>query len=65
MALASGMQRPAASASVAASPASDMVLIRNPDLDRYLAAHRDFASTSTLAAPGGVVRSATVVAPDR
>lgn len=37
-------------------------LIRNPELDRYLAAHRQYANASPLAVPGGVVRSATVVA---
>jgi sigma-E factor negative regulatory protein RseA len=40
-------------------------MIRNAELDRYLAAHRQFANASTLAAPGGVVRSAAMAAPGR
>jgi len=50
----------------ASSPAApigaEVVLVRNADLDRYLAAHRQYAPMSTLAAPGGFVRSADVVA---
>lgn len=30
------------------------VLVQNPDLERYLAAHRQFAQGPSLAAPGGV-----------
>jgi sigma-E factor negative regulatory protein RseA len=41
------------------------VLVRNAELDRYLEAHRQFANVSTLAAPGGVVRSAATAAPGR
>lgn len=37
-------------------------LIRNAELDRYLAAHRQYASAAPLAAPGGVVRSVAAVA---
>lgn len=44
------------------SGGAEMVLVRNADLDRYLAAHRQYAPMSTLAAPGGFVRSADVVA---
>lgn len=52
-----------ASASAPAVPSgADVVLVRNADLDRYLAAHRQYAPMSTLAAPGGFVRSADVVA---
>jgi sigma-E factor negative regulatory protein RseA len=40
-------------------------MIRNAELDRYLAAHRQFANASTVAAPGGVMRSAAVAAPGR
>jgi sigma-E factor negative regulatory protein RseA len=54
----------AASASAVAAPA-DGVLLRSAELDRYLAAHRQYAPTSTLAAPGGIVRSAAVAAPGR
>lgn len=52
-----------AGASAPAAPIGvDAVLVRNADLDRYLAAHRQYAPMSTLAAPGGFVRSADVVA---
>jgi sigma-E factor negative regulatory protein RseA len=54
----------AASASAVAVPA-DGVLLRSAELDRYLAAHRQYAPMSTLAAPGGIVRSAAVAAPGR
>jgi len=40
-------------------------LIRNAELDRYLAAHKQYSNTSALAAPGGVVRSAAATAPGR
>ncbi len=40
-------------------------LVRNAELDRYLAAHRQYGNASALAVPGGVVRSATVAAPGR
>jgi hypothetical protein len=40
-------------------------MIRSAELDRYLAAHRQYANASTLAAPGGVVRSVGVAAPGR
>jgi sigma-E factor negative regulatory protein RseA len=73
--LASGLALPAAGAQgVAAVPAASSMagaltrdgrLIRNPDLDRYLAAHKQFSDTSALAVPGGMVRNAAVAAPDR
>lgn len=40
-------------------------LIRNSELDRYLAAHRQYSTTSTLALPGGAVRSVSVAEPAR
>lgn len=40
-------------------------LIRSSELDRYLAAHRQYANSSTLAAPGGAVRSVSVAEPGR
>ena len=55
---------PAAS-SMAGLLARDGRLIRNPDLDRYLAAHKQFSNTSALAAPGGMVHNAAAAAPDR
>jgi sigma-E factor negative regulatory protein RseA len=55
--------RPAAAASDAGLDNANM--IRSTELDRYLAAHRQYANASTLAAPGGVVRSVAVAAPGR
>lgn len=66
--LAAGPQRVAAepaASSMATALARDGRLIRNPDLDRYLAAHKQFSDTSVLAVPGGMVRNAAVAAPDR
>ena len=40
-------------------------LIRDVQLDRYLAAHKQFAGTSALGVPSGYLRSATVSGPDR
>jgi sigma-E factor negative regulatory protein RseA len=56
----------AASAALELAPTPDLgPLIRNAELDRYLAAHRQFANAAALTVPGGVVRSATVAAPGR
>lgn len=44
---------------------ADGRLIRNPELDRYLAAHRQYSNTSALAVPGGMVRNAAAAAPNR
>lgn len=73
--LASGLVSPAtglqgtasspAAASMVGALARDGALIRNADLDRYLAAHKQFSDTSALAVPGGMVRNAAVAAPDR
>lgn len=41
------------------------VMIRSPELDRYLAAHRQHANGALQVAPGGVVRQAAVAAPGR
>jgi sigma-E factor negative regulatory protein RseA len=40
-------------------------MIRSAELDRYLAAHRQYADAAALAVPGGVVRSVAAVAPGR
>jgi sigma-E factor negative regulatory protein RseA len=57
---------PAAAPSGAAGAGSvEGRLIRNAELDRYLAAHRQYSNTSALAAPGGRVRNAAAAAPDR
>ncbi len=56
---------PAASSMAGGLPARDGRLVRNPDLDRYLAAHKQFSNTSALATPGGMVHNAAAAAPDR
>ena len=48
---------PALAAGVSASGV-DAVLIRDAELDRYLAAHRDYAALGALAAPGAGLRKA-------
>jgi sigma-E factor negative regulatory protein RseA len=54
----------AATAAVAAEPQTAVVadahLIRDARLDRYLAAHKQFAGTSALGVPSAFLRSATV-----
>ncbi|HET8745360.1 MAG TPA: sigma-E factor negative regulatory protein [Ramlibacter sp.] len=54
---------PAASAPAHAEAAPAM--IRDPRLDRLLAAHRQLAGTSVLQAPSGFLRNATFEAPSR
>ena len=54
-----------AAASAVPAPFGDGVLIRNAELDRYLAAHKQYSSTSALAVPGGAVRNAAATAPGR
>jgi sigma-E factor negative regulatory protein RseA len=56
------LQTPSA---VQPSPTGGAAMIRSAELDRYLAAHRQYANTSALTTPAGVVRSATVAAPGR
>jgi sigma-E factor negative regulatory protein RseA len=58
-----GAAAPAASALASTPPLGP--LIRDVELDRYLAAHRQYANAAALTVPGGVVRSATVAAPGR
>jgi sigma-E factor negative regulatory protein RseA len=40
-------------------------MIRNAELDRYLAAHRQYANGTAQVTPGGVVRNAAMTAPGR
>jgi sigma-E factor negative regulatory protein RseA len=40
-------------------------LIRDPRLDRYLAAHQQFAGTSALGVPSGFLRNAAAEVPNR
>jgi sigma-E factor negative regulatory protein RseA len=49
----------------AAAAGTDAKLIRNAELDRYLAAHRQYSNSSALAVPGGAVRNAAAAAPGR
>jgi sigma-E factor negative regulatory protein RseA len=53
---------PVAATAPAASlaPASPAVMIRSVELDRYLAAHQQFANTSAVPAPGVVMRSVSI-----
>lgn len=48
-----------------AASAAEGQLIRSAELDRYLAAHKQYSSSSALALPGGAVRSAATAAPGR
>jgi hypothetical protein len=41
------------------------MMIRSAELDRYLAAHRQYANGATQVAPGGAVRNAAATAPGR
>lgn len=52
-------------ASAALSAGGEGVLIRNAELDRYLAAHKQYSNTSALAVPGGAVRDAATAVPGR
>lgn len=56
-----GPMVPAAQAGVEAAP----MMIRSAELDRYLAAHRQYANGATQVAPGGAVRNAAATAPGR
>jgi sigma-E factor negative regulatory protein RseA len=42
---------------------ADVRLIRDAQLDRYLAAHKQFAGSSALGVPSAFLRGATVDAP--
>jgi sigma-E factor negative regulatory protein RseA len=52
-------------AAPAPAVASGAVMIRNAELDRYLAAHGQFSATSAVPAPGLAVRNVSTVAPSR
>ena len=45
--------------------AAPIVLIRDPRLEQYLAAHQQFAGSTALGVPSGFLRSATVDMPQR
>jgi sigma-E factor negative regulatory protein RseA len=53
-------------ATVSAPTAAEAApMIRSAELDRYLAAHRQYANGATQVAPGGAVRNAAATAPGR
>lgn len=54
-----------AAAAAASLPGAEGRLIRSAELDRYLAAHRQYGNTSALVVPGGMVRNAAAAAPER
>jgi hypothetical protein len=56
---------PDAQAAADRPPALDGTLIRSAELDRYLAAHRQYGNNAALAVPGGLLRSAAVAVPER
>ena len=70
-ALSGGAQLASASSAGAASgfdpqaPVANAAVIRDAQLDRYLAAHTQFAGTSALGVPSGFLRNATVRDSDR
>lgn len=68
--LAAATATPAAAARPVAVAASQAVvenapMIRSAELDRYLAAHRQYANGAVQVAPGGAVRNAAATAPGR
>lgn len=48
---------------VAAERAGNLVIIRDPQLDEFLAAHRELTSSGTFVPPAGLVRSVAFEAP--
>jgi sigma-E factor negative regulatory protein RseA len=64
-ALASSQAVAGATDSTWAGAAVDDTLIRSAELDRYLAAHKQYSGISALAAPGGGLRSVVTEVPGR
>jgi sigma-E factor negative regulatory protein RseA len=46
-------------------PLGDVRLIRDGQLDRYLAAHKQFGNNSAVSVPGVMLRNAATFAPER
>lgn len=65
MVVQAGASSVGASAIVQGAWPEQATLIRNSELDRYLAAHRQYSTSSSLALPGGAVRSVSVAEPAR
>lgn len=65
MVVQAGASSVGASATVQGAWPEQATLIRNSELDRYLAAHRQYSTSSSLALPGGAVRSVSVAEPAR
>lgn len=57
--------RSAATGALPASTSASGALIRSADIDRYLAAHRQYSANSSLSVPGGAARNVTLAAPSR
>jgi sigma-E factor negative regulatory protein RseA len=55
--------QPALVAAPGGQPIDQGGLLRDPQIDRYLAAHQQFVGTSALGAPSGFIRNAAVDVP--
>ena len=60
-----GAAGPAAAGIYTQTSLDNGALLRDAGLDRYLAAHKQFAGTSALGVPSAFLRSATVSGPER
>ena len=63
--IATGAAGPAAAGIYTPTSLDNGALLRDAGLDRYLAAHKQFAGTSALGVPSAFLRSATVSGPER
>ena len=63
--IATGAAGPAAAGIYTQTSLDNGALLRDARLDRYLAAHKQFAGTSALGVPSAFLRSATVSGPER
>ena len=52
-------------ATTSARPGDEAVMLRDPQLDELLAAHKQFAGSSALQSPAGFLRNATFEGPAR
>lgn len=60
-----GLQPREVQLTTVAAASAPPVMIRSAELDRYLAAHKQFSATSAVPAPGLAVRSVSTTAPSR
>ncbi|HEX2547845.1 MAG TPA: sigma-E factor negative regulatory protein [Ramlibacter sp.] len=56
---------PAVQAAVAAASAAPLTMVRDPGLDKFLAAHRQLGGATALGTPSGFLRNATFEGPAR